>query len=323
MIHLIFFSIFYIRGLEKAELSGVYTLKVVVRGDLDYMIIHLPLPVDYHGCTSYQKVLSIDYSIQPSPKGKKILTKKTGSFLKVRYGRISNTICTIKVNFSVERGINLENLPDDRPGKPIMEKTKSIRPDYKEIISLAERLAMGHYTIKDISNQIVYYIGNNIDYYIYGNEDAVNTLKDGSGNCMGISALAVSLFRASGVESRLVTGISLEDDKKYTFRKDNLIYSVRFSSFEDLHQWCEIRFPTCGWAELEPQGHSCFVPVGYIRLATGEEGVDYPYLIVYSYRGRPSVKYSVSVEGNIRRLVSHFKSERVERRGYKPIIMAE
>ena len=321
MIHLITFSVLYIGGFERAKLNGTYTMKVVVKGEINHLVINLPLPVDFHGCTTYQKVLSMDYSISPEPQGKTIVRMKEGKFLKVEYGRLSQRVCVIKVNFLVERGIRIDSLPDDMPYEQIPQGSEGNEKINGEIISLAKNLSKGIYTIKGISQRIVYYIANNIRYYTKGNEDAVNTFKDKSGNCMGISALAVSMFRCSGVESRLVAGISLEDSKEYIFRKGNAVYTIRASSFEGLHQWCEVKLPTCGWAELEPQGNSLFVPVGYIRLATGEEGVDYPHLIVYSYRGEPYVQYLLSVEGSITRVSSQLMAKRIEIKGIKPVMV--
>ena len=314
-------TIVFLTGTKSANVSGSYTIKVIVKGSALRLILNLPIPSSYTDCTTSQKLLRWSHSEDPSPYSVKTVRRGKNSFLQIQYRRIKHGVVKARIDFEVRRSVNLDGLKSELPCTGKVRRTERVRPDDDEIIKLSRRLFTGKTCLKDMIDALVYYTAENVLYFDEGCEDALNTLHHNQGNCMGISALAVSLLGASGTKARLVAGISIPDRERFEFVEGGAIYTFSSISVEGLHQWVEAKGEKCGWCEFEPQGVSCFVPIGYIRLATGEEGVDYPELIQYSYRRRePEIKYSIETGGNIEVVKNSLRVADVERRGKSLIL---
>jgi hypothetical protein len=102
--------------------------------------------------------------------------------------------------------------------------------------------------LKKIIISVNNYVKNNL---IYGNPinglySFSQALKNKKVDCGGFSTLAVSLFQALKIPSRLVVGFLLKKVSPL-----NLIFPLNFTSFQ-MHAWLEVLLPNGNWLPLDP-----------------------------------------------------------------------
>jgi len=102
--------------------------------------------------------------------------------------------------------------------------------------------------LKKIIISVNNYVKNNLTYGnpIWGLYSFSQALKIKKVDCGGFSTLAVSLFQALKIPSRLVVGFLLRKISPL-----NLIFPLSFASFQ-MHAWLEVLLPNGVWFPLDP-----------------------------------------------------------------------
>ena len=97
----------------------------------------------------------------------------------------------------------IEELPNEE--KIWLESTEFVQASHPEIVAQAEYLAGNETNAFAIAKSISNFTGQAIEYkYINLAQDALTTLRNGTGVCIGKSNLAAALMRAAGIPARIL-----------------------------------------------------------------------------------------------------------------------
>lgn len=147
-------------------------------------------------------------------------------------------------------------------------ESESRRPgEHYPVCEAAAELAKSLKTNHDPANSIVGFckwLQENIKYdatVSHSGDDAAATIANRRGHCGHILTVFRQMCTASGIKTRLITGLNLQSPSGYPDR------SQPYNPQPNAHVWAEVYLPNIGWIEVEPMnGEKCFdIPANFVQ----------------------------------------------------------
>lgn len=233
-----------------------------------------------------QTVSSEDHESDPSlhfvtePEGLNRIASWNGTTVpdQAKFG-VSFSVITKNLEYSISPELEV---PDTYPQSAAdnLKPTDAIQVDSLEVRATLVRLGADKGRMLERLRAIYGYTESLGSRAFKGTTDALTTLRLGEASCNGKARLFAALARATGIPTRLVGGMLLEEGKKRTS-----------------HQWVEV-YVGGHWVPFDPTNHHfAEIPSHYLTLYRGDEAlfrhtadVNFDYLLVTSSSLAPSTK---------------------------------
>ena len=155
-----------------------------------------------------------------------------------------------------------DSLGDINPSYLTQEKARQSQD--QAVVSLARSLAEGSTRQVEVVEKVLNWIAEHLsyDYSLKLPSDAVSTMKQRRGACVGYTNLAISLLRSLGIPARGVHGY-LPPGYEWGITKEYWGNKINGGGF---HVWTEVFYPDVGWVFHDPANSIAFVDPYHILL---------------------------------------------------------
>lgn len=266
-----------ISGNQESTIAYTVEQQIEVPSGIKGIRVSFVEPQNFSSQTYSQKILGVNFKMDPSAVKKEVLTDGNGNKIHHFYWENLSQSVNFKAMIKANNSVKLAEIRSTTAYPlqklslefaPFLEATESVQSRNPQLVEKAREITGDSETQIEVVQAVLRFIVDHLRYDLVPERyDALYALETGNGNCQNYSHLAAALLRACGIPVRIVNGLTFK--KSYTIPVGQSEYS--FDMAEGRHAWIEVYFPDLGWIPFDAQQTEFFVSNRYLRIEVGRD----------------------------------------------------